>query len=43
MNDIDSQVLEFLEYLLDNVDLKPREIVWLAHLQKQLIEANDFT
>jgi len=38
MNDIDSQVLEFFEYLLDNVNLSPREILWLAHIQKQIID-----
>ena len=38
MNDIDSEVLEFLEYLLDNVTLKPREVLWLAHIQKKIID-----
>ena len=38
MNDIDSEVLDFFEYLLDNVDLEPRAVVWLARIQKRIID-----
>lgn len=38
MNDIDSQVLDFFEYLLDYVDLEPHAVVWLAKIQKQIID-----